>query len=195
MPLLKQGPEIYPQGLFDLSDDTFPWLVAHTRSRQEKALARHLASVRIPFYLPQTERRVRRSERSFVSYLPLFPGYVFLRARGIDRAAIFRDQLVARLLEVRDQALLNRELRELRALQLNGAVLVPYRGVAPGDLVSIMEGPFRGYTGRVLREQSRLRLIVSISMLNHNVAVEFDRACLARERRSSPAAGTRVAVA
>ncbi len=52
-----------------------------------------------------------------------------------------------------------------------------------------MDGPFSGYTGKVLREQSRLRLIVSISMLRQTVAVEFSREALcpvAPAQQSSP---------
>ena len=53
--------------------------MAHLRSRQEKLLARYLREREIPFYLPQMEKRSRRSGRTFVSYLPLFAGYVFFR--------------------------------------------------------------------------------------------------------------------
>ena len=42
MPLLSRGPEVFPRSLFELPSSDFPWLVAQTRSRQEKALARDL---------------------------------------------------------------------------------------------------------------------------------------------------------
>lgn len=180
MPLLKRGPEVYPQGLFDLPPTDLPWTVAHTRSRQEKALVRHLTPLGTGFYLPVYERLVRRGGRRFASYIPLFPGYVFLRADPATRAVVFRSGLVVRLLEVRDQDLLHAELRQLRALQESGANLVPFASLVPGDVVLIGEGPFRGYRGQVLREQSSVRLVVSVSMLRQNVAVEFDRSSLTR---------------
>ncbi len=180
MPLLRRGPEAFPQGLFDLHPADLPWTVAHTRSRQEKALVRHLAPLETGFYLPVYERQVRRAGRRFVSYIPLFAGYVFLRADAAARAAVFRSGLVVKLLEVRDQDLLHAELRQLRALQESGANLVPFAPLAPGDIVQVAEGPFRGYRGQVVREQSSVRLIVSVSMLRQNVAVEFDRSCLTR---------------
>ncbi len=195
MPLLKRGPEVFPQDLFDLSSEDLPWTVAHTRSRQEKALARHLEPLGVAFYLPQHERRIRRSGREFLSHIPLFPGYLFLRAGAASRAAVFRSQLVVRLLEVRDQDLLHGELRQLRALQEAGANLVPYARILPGDLVTVADGPFRGYKGRVLSNQSGLRFIVSISMLRQSVAVEFDRSCLVREARASAPGQDRSAVA
>ncbi len=42
-----------------------------------------------------------------------------------------------------------------------------------------MDGPFRGWTGRVLREKGRLRLIVSVTFLRQSVAAELDREALA----------------
>ena len=195
MPLLKRGPEVYPQGLFDLQSVNRPWTVAHTRSRQEKALVRHLEPLEVAFYLPQYERRVRRSGRDFVSFIPLFPGYVFLRCDAPARDVVFRSGLVVRLLDVRDQDLLDAELRQLRSLQLSGASLAPYERLVPGDIVTIADGPFRGHRGRVVREQSGLRLIVSISMLRKSVAVEFDRSCLKREARPTGSGEDRSAVA
>jgi transcription antitermination factor NusG len=180
LPLLKRGSEVFPQGLFDLSPADHPWSVAHTRSRQEKVLVRHLEAVGLAYFFPQYERRVRRSGRQFVSYLPLFPGYVFLRPDPVSRAAVFRSGIVVRLLEVRDQALLHGELRQLRALQESGTALLPYAPLAVGEMVTVVDGPFQGYRGRVVREQSSLRLIVSVSMLRQNVAVEFDRSSLTR---------------
>lgn len=185
MPLLKRGPEIFPPALFDLAEDESPWFVAHTRSRQEKALARYLMPLEIPFYLPSSENRVQRGGRNFVSYLPLFPGYVFLRGSAAERAAAVRSNMIVRLLEAPDQGLLDEELRDLRRLQVSGATLVPAPAMFPGDAVRVREGPFRGYTGTVMSEQGRLRLIVSISMLRQSVAVEFDRVNLSLADRPS----------
>lgn len=178
MPLLKRGPEVFPQGLFELPESCSAWFVAHTRSRQEKALARYLTPLEVPFYLPQTEKRVRHSGRNLVSHLPLFPGYVFLRGGSKERTATVRSNLIVRLLDVPDQSQLHNELRELRCLQLSGASFERAAHIEPGDAVRVTEGPFQGYTGVVVQERGRLCLIVSISMLRQSVAVEFERANL-----------------
>ncbi len=198
MPLLKAGVDIFPPDLFllDLSEVEFPWWVAHVRSRQEKGLARHLLSLKIPFYLPHRQHATERAGRRFVSHLPLFPGYVFFRGSGGERYAALRSNLIARVLEVSDQALLSQELGQLRALQQSGASLVPCPSIAPGDAVRIVEGPFKGYTGLVVRGAARPRLVVSVSMLRRAVAVEFERGVLAPLMSSrGPRATTRIAVA
>jgi len=178
MPLLKREVEMSHPSLFELSEVERPWWVAHTRSRQEKALARHLLPLEIPFYVPQCEKKARRAGRNFVSYLPLFPGYVFFRGCAEDRQAALRSGLLVAVLGVPNQRLLHSELVQLWQLQEAGAQLVPYDELRPGDPVRITQGPFEGYTGVVLRGQARLRLVVSITMLRKTVAVEFDRAAL-----------------
>jgi transcription antitermination factor NusG len=185
MPLLKWSVDLFPPNLLDLPGEDFPWSVAHVRSRQEKALARYLLPLEVPFYLPQRESRVRRSGRNFVSYLPLFPGYVFFRGLDRHRRAALRSNLIVRVLNVRDQELLDRELAQIRRLQETGADLVPYIDFLPGDPVRITDGPFKGYTGVIARSQGRLRLLVSVSILRQSVSVEFERDVVAPVRWDS----------
>src|SRR5690349_19027903 len=114
MPLLRKEPEIFPDDIFDAPE---PWRVAHVRSRQEKLLARHLLQHGIAFYLPQMERTVVRGGRRLTSHLPLFGGYVFFRGGAAARQTALRSNVVARLIEVENQALLNDELLQIRTLQ------------------------------------------------------------------------------
>jgi transcription antitermination factor NusG len=196
MPLLGRELDLFPQNGLELPEAEFPWLVAHTKSRQEKSLVRHLAPLGVPFYVPQQEKRTRRGGRAFVSYLPLFPGYVFFRGGAAERQKALRSNLLVRILEVKDQVLLGRELTQLRALQLSGASFLPLDELSAGDAVRVVEGPFKGYTGVVLRGQTRLRLVVSVSMLRLSVAVEFERSALAPLKPSSGSReNTRSAVA
>jgi transcription antitermination factor NusG len=185
MPILERELEVSPPGIFKLSEHDFPWWVAHTRSRQDKAFARYLLPLEIPYYLPCREQRVRRAGRTFTSYLPLFPGYVFFRGSAAHRLAAMKSKLVVQVLDVRDQGLLARELSQIRHLQEAGANMLPWVELAPGDLISVRDGPFKGYTGAVLRSQGRLRLLVSISMLRQNVAVEFERDVIEPTRADS----------
>ena len=183
MPLLPKEIDLFPDELFALPQVSFPWRVAHVRSRQEKSFARSLLEQQIPFYLPQIERVAERSSRRFRSYLPLFAGYVFFR--GDDRAltVALRTGLTANMIAVEDQNLLATELDQIRRLQLSGASFEVYDDLLPNDVVTITEGPFRGYTGAVARCGRRDRLVVSLSLLRKNVAVEFERPALRRARR------------
>ena len=153
MPLLPKEPEISGEDLFEFDAASHPWWVAHVRSRAEKLLARHLGGAGVPFYLPQSERKSRRSGRTFTSYLPLFPGYVFYRGSRGAREAVWRSGLEPRLIEVADQQTLNDELQQIRALQRAGASLEPVEELVAGDVVRIVDGAFREYMGVVLHER------------------------------------------
>ncbi len=179
MPLLPKERDIVPETIFDLSD---PWRVAHVRSRQEKVLARHLDERGVAFFLPQSEKSVTRAGRRRTSHVPLFPGYVFFRGGDAARRTALRSNVVASLIEVEDQPLLNEELRQIRTLQLAGASLVPVETIAAGDAVRITEGAFAGYRGTVIRSGRGSRLLVSVSLLRKAVEVEFPQQRLRRMR-------------
>jgi transcription antitermination factor NusG len=183
MPLLPREIELFPDELFALPPGGNPWHVAHVRSRQEKVLARCLLERRIPFYLPQIERVVERASRRFRSYVPLFAGYVFFRGDDRARNVALRSGVTANMIAVEDQELLSAQLEQIRRLQLAGASFEVYEDLVPSDIVSITEGPFRGYTGSVVRGARGGRLVVALSLLRKSIAVEFDRPVLRRARR------------
>jgi transcription antitermination factor NusG len=183
MPLLPKEADLFPEDLFELPAGSFPWHVAHVRSRQEKVLARRLLEQQSPFYLPQIERLAERSSRRFRSYTPLFAGYVFFRGADRARDVATRSGVTVRIIDVDDQRLLGAQLEQIRSLQLAGASFEVYEELLPNDAVTITEGPFRGYTGAVVRSGRGDRLVVSLSLLRKNVAVEFERPVLRRARR------------
>ncbi|MEA2235614.1 MAG: hypothetical protein QOC81_338 [Thermoanaerobaculia bacterium] len=183
MPLLPKEADLFPDDLFALTADSFPWHVTHVRSRQEKVLARRLLDQQIPFYLPQVEHVSERSSRRFRSYVPLFPGYVFLRGDARGRDVALRSGVTVRIIEVEDQDLLGAQLAQIRRLQLAGASFEVYEDLLPDDVVTIMKGPFSGYSGVVVRSARGDRLVVSVSLLRKNLAVEFERPVLRRAKR------------
>jgi len=180
MPILKREPDAFPETIFEMGD---PWWVAHLKSRQEKVLARYLREHDVPFYLPQMEKRVRRSGRTFVSYLPLFSGYVFFRGGREEKLRALKSNVIVNVLEPADQTEISGELTQLRDLQLTDAQLVPHPYVGPGDTVLITDGAFQGYRGVVVKEKGVTRLVVSVSFIRQSVALEVDREFIRPERR------------
>lgn len=178
MPILRKESDIFPDDLFELSTDEAPWEIAHLRSRQEKSVARLLLDDEKPFYLPQIQQTKKSNGRTFVSHLPLFPGYIFMRRVDGLRQTLWRTNAVVQVIDVPDQAQLTAELQQIRELQAKGAVLTPPVDLLPGDAVRITEGAFSGYSGIVMEERGSLRLVVSVSILKKSIAVEFPRELL-----------------
>lgn len=182
MPLLAKETDLFPDDLFTSPPNEQRWLVAHVRSRQEKVFARYLLRNRVSYYLPQIERIAERASRRFRSYVPLFAGYVFFRGDGRARGLAVRSGVTVQIIDAEDQELLAAQLGQIRSLQLAGASLSVYEALAPDDVVKITDGPFRGYVGAVVRSARGDRLVVSLSLLRKQVAVELDRPVLRRLR-------------
>ena len=180
MPILKREPDAFPDSIFEM---TAPWRVAHLRSRQEKVLARYLREHGVPFYLPQMEKRTRRSGRTLVSWLPLFSGYLFFRGGRDETQEALKSHVVVNLLEPPDQAEFAAELEQLHKLQLANVQLIPHPFVSAGDTVLITEGAFEGYRGVVLKEKGVRRLVVSVSFIRQSVALDIDREFIRPQRR------------
>jgi len=178
MPILGREIDLYPEGLLDQppSDDAErQWLVAHTSSRREKDLARKLLARNLPFFLPQMEQKFRSPNgRRRVAYLPLFPGYVFLRAAPLERDLVLETNCVVKLLLVRDPEELVFDLRQIHKLTHSGAALVRETEFTPGMSVRITAGPFQGFEGQVLKQQSGDRLLVLIHYLQQGVSISLE---------------------
>jgi transcriptional antiterminator RfaH len=175
MPLLPPEPYLFPDGLLDDGGPALPgaWWVLHTRPRAEKALARRLLARRVPFFLPLHHRRWRARGRNLASYVPLFPGYVFLLGEGGERLVALESNLVARVLGVPDQPQLRGDLAGVYRLMASGKALQP-EVPAPGTPVRIGSGALAGLEGVVLRGSGRLRLLVEVRFLHQGVCVEVE---------------------
>lgn len=182
MPILAPEPQLHPLDLFS-NPELGPWWVARVRSRQEKRLARLLRDRGIAHYLPQCEHWTRSGGKDRCAFVPLFAGYVFVRGDTNTRSAVRRTDLMVDALEAPDQDTLATELATLHTLQRTGAPLVPWPYLAAGDEVEIVDGPFKGHRGKVLREKGKLHLIVSVTLLRQSVATELDRSELAPSLR------------
>jgi transcription antitermination factor NusG len=178
MPLLPLEPCLFPGDLFDkaafILSDAQRWWVLHTRPRAEKALARHLVGRGLSFFLPVYHRQWRNRGRRQSSYLPLFPGYVFLRGDDEARVSALTTNLVVNVLREADQGQLEADLRRVNRLMNSGLALSPEERLAPGTVVRLTAGPFKGLEGKILRRGKELRFVVEVHLLQRGVSVDVD---------------------
>jgi transcription antitermination factor NusG len=179
MPVLAREPDLFPEDLLEQSE-LFPvagriWQVAHTLPRREKELARRLMRREIPFYLPLCEQRSRTpAGRKLVSWLPLFPGYLFVNAVDDRCGDVLETGCVARLLDVPDARQLIFDLQQIHRLTQSGAALVRVNELQPGTPVRVTSGPFLGFEGQVVKHQSGDRLLVMINYLQQGISVSLE---------------------
>jgi transcriptional antiterminator RfaH len=178
MPLLSLETFLYPDDLLDgpRSVDAAGglWWVLHVKPRAEKALARVCLARRLRFFLPLYRREWRHKDRNQTSFLPLFPGYLFIRGEDQDRIGALESGLVVSTLTVGDQTRLHEDLRRVHRLVNSNLLLTPEARLQPGDAVEIVRGPLAGLKGVVLRRGKNTRLVVDVSFLQQGASVELE---------------------
>ncbi len=151
-----------------------PWMVLHTRSRQEKAVARFLRASGLTFYLPLVERVTFIRGRKLRSRVPLFPGYVFLSGDLDDGYAAISTRRVCQLIQVRDQDRLVDEMEHVAAALGFGAELVRAPFAVVGTRCRVVRGPFEGIEGVVSCRLGNDRLGLQIHALGQAAVLEID---------------------
>jgi transcription antitermination factor NusG len=178
MPLLPPEPSLFPDHL--LADPPSSpggierWRVVYTKAKAEKALARHLHSRSVAHYLPLQTHHWRKNGRNFASYLPLFPGYLFLYGDDASRVAALESNVVSRILDVPEQRRLLNDLRRVDRMLSAELPLEHSDSLAPGQPVDIVAGPLSGLHGTLVRRGGQLRLVVEVTFLRQTVSAEVE---------------------
>jgi transcriptional antiterminator RfaH len=150
------------------------WWVAHTKSRNEKALAHDLMAKNISYFLPMTWRVHRHSERTIKSLLPLFTGYLFFCGNDNERVELLKTNRVANLIEVKNQENLIHELARFDQALRAGAPLTPHKYLNKGQWCRVIAGPLLGLEGIILQTKGDTRLLLQINLLGQAASVEID---------------------
>ena len=169
----ENPPVIWPDGI-SIHDFTGLWWVAHTKSRNEKALAQDLIRKDINYFLPMSWKVRRRRGRTIRSLLPLFSGYLFFCGSESQRIELLRTKRVANLIEVKDQQKLLKEMSGIEQALRAGAVLVPHNYIKAGQCCRVIAGPLADLQGIVLKTKTVTRLVLQIDMLGQAASVEID---------------------
>jgi len=166
-------PIAYPEGLA-IPQFTGQWWVAHTKSRNEKALAQDLMARQIQYFLPMNWNIRRHRTRTFKSLLPVFTGYLFFCGKDLERVEVLRTNRVAGIIDVADQTKLVAELARIEQALRAGVPLLPHDYIRKGQWCRVIAGPLMGLEGIVLEMKKVTRLVLQIEMLGQATYVEID---------------------
>ncbi|MCZ6836570.1 MAG: hypothetical protein O7G85_12410 [Planctomycetota bacterium] len=168
--------------LVDLSVDnepeTLPWHVLHTKSRQEKALARMLDAADIHYELPLVKLVRMYGHRKRVVMEPLFSNYLFVQGSTEVTYFAMSSKRVANVIPVPDQDSFIRDLEQIRKALGNGAELNPYRFLTVGRRVRVTAGPFKDVEGLIEDKPKPDRLILQVEALSRAASLEIDASLL-----------------
>jgi len=195
MPILRKQRDLFPETLLDgvsNPDVSHPvaasgateaqgWIAFYTLSRREKDLMRKLEAAAIPFYAPLIKRRLRSpGGRARLSFVPLFPGYVFSLVDDDQRRAALATNTVARWLPIGDPAGFVADLRNIKRLIDLDQPLTPEALLEPGQPVRVRSGPLLGLEGTVVKRRGGQRLVVAVHLLNQGASIELEDVDLER---------------
>jgi transcription antitermination factor NusG len=169
----ENPPIIWPEE-HSVIDFTGKWWVAHTKSRNEKALAHDLINREINYFLPMTWKVRRKSRRTIKSLLPLFSGYVFFCGDENQRLELLRTDRVANLIEVKNQQQLINELVQIERVLRTGEPITPHKYLKKGQKCRVIAGPLMGVQGIIVSLKGQTRLVLQVDMLGQAASVEIE---------------------
>jgi transcriptional antiterminator RfaH len=171
-----------------LSDDAFsalmndtcgqPWYVVLSKPRQESVAEQNLIRQSYDVYLPWLKKLKVRAKKELVpTYVPLFPRYMFCRARDAEHsiAPVRSSYGVTSILRfgmelatVSPQTLLYIRNLELKADRAGYEALTPFK---PGVQVRIRDGALEGYEAVVtMSDTQRVQVLLQILGKEHELS-------------------------
>jgi len=165
------------QGLFFPLDnfEVQRWYAVYTKAHHEKRVEQQMRQRGIDCFLPVYKAVRRWKDRRKILELPLFPGYVFVHLPWRARLQVLQLPGVVEFVSCGGHPvpLADSEIDSLRnGLHFACAKPNPYLRV--GRHVRIRSGPLTGIEGILARRKDKLRVVLSIHLIQRSIAVEVD---------------------
>jgi transcription antitermination factor NusG len=157
------------------------WYAAYTCTNHERRVAQQLSERNVENFLP-LYRSVRRwKDRRKELQLALFPSYVFVHMDVKDRLRVLQLPGVVNLVSFGGvpAPLLDSEIEGLRNGLIHDGRVKSHPYLAVGRRVRIVDGPFTGIEGIIVRRKEKLRVVLSISLIQRSVAIEVSESDIA----------------
>jgi len=148
------------------------WLVCHTKPRCEKKFAALMSAEHFEHYLPlvTSVRRYAKETKHFTK--PLFPGYVFAQVPVESKARIYQQDLLARAIQIDDEAKFLRQLQDVRTLVDSGLMLSLHPLVKKGARARVVGGPLRGLEGIIDDPANPNGIVLCVDVLQQGLLVK-----------------------
>lgn len=148
-------------------------MVCHTKPRCEKKFSALLTAEKVEHYLPLIESVKRYGTQTKRFTKPLFAGYVFAKVVLENKARIYQQDLLARVIPVVDEAKLLRQMEDVRTLVASGLELTLRPLIQRGTRVRVTSGPLWGLEGVVDDPANPQGIIVAVDVLQQGLHVRM----------------------
>lgn len=154
-----------------------PWFALRIRSNHERVTLTHLRERGYHPFAPSYPVQKQWSDRVKTIEEFLFPGYVFCRFDPTDRLAVITTPGVVDMVGFgkSPEPIPDAEVERVRKMVDSGLLVSPYPYVRVGQAVLIERGPLAGVEGILVEAKGKIRLVVSVNLLQRSVSAEVDR--------------------
>jgi transcriptional antiterminator RfaH len=153
----------------------YGWVVANTQPNRERIALDNLSRQEFHAYCPLIRKRITHARRTQEVLRPLFPGYVFVKIDSLARSwrPILSTVGVRTLVRFGETPSFVEEdfIAELKAREVDGAVMRPGRPYRIGQEVRVAGGAFDGTVATIIEMDERDRMIVLMELLKRPVKV------------------------
>jgi len=157
------------------------WYVVHTKSRHEYKAHSGLIQKNLTTFLPEIETWSKQKDRKKKIHIPLFPGYIFVETPVLDnetKLKILKTASVVRILGKKENSeplpVPDDKIDAIRRFVNTREEIFTLQFPQPGEPARIVDGPFAGIEGVVVRSNVEKELfVVSIELLQRSVAIQL----------------------
>ncbi len=168
---------IIPPGEYDRLVHS-AWYALYTRSRHEKKLLSELTDRSIDVFLPMREVLSRWKDRKKRIWLPLFPGYIFVRQVDTpeNRFRVLNLPGAVRFVghEGHAERIPDDQIDAVRRFLETKIAIDPYPYIRVGQRVEIIAGPLKGIQGILVQKKGRFRFVLRVDLIRQAVSIEID---------------------
>lgn len=159
-----------------------PWYAVHTKSRHEDKATILLIQKSIETFLPKMEVWSKRKDRKKRIEIPLFSGYLFVNIDDLTnerKVDVLRTHGVVRILGKPNSHIPvpvpDAQIEAIQRIIESKVEIQACMYPNVGEKARIVDGPFKGIEGVVLKSDLKKNLfVVSIDLLQRSVAIHLE---------------------
>lgn len=157
--------------------NNYKWYVLYTQTRCEKRILRRLNQQGIDGFLPLHKVVRQWSDRKKKIEVPLFPNYVFVHIPLKDLIVPLKVPGVIGFVRNGDrhpEVVREKQIEILKHLSSARPIgPIAEFNFNQGDKALVVDGPFKGLNGYLVRQSSANKLIIEVDVINQCLAIEL----------------------
>ncbi|MBU2053965.1 MAG: UpxY family transcription antiterminator [Proteobacteria bacterium] len=165
-----------------------PWYAVYTKSRHEDMAHLGLTQKAFNAFLPKMEVWSKRKDRRKRITIPMFPGYLFVELHSVDnqtKVDVLKTFGVVRILGKPRSAdpipVPDDKIDAIQRIIRSKVEVQQFQYPKVGEPARIIDGPFKGVEGLVLRTDYEKELfVIAIELLQRSVAIKLEGFQIAR---------------